>query len=379
MSGVLRAALVTPWDVNAPRAFSGMIHRAYVTLSELMDVTVLRTDDLKTSFPDRIGGRFGSRNGWPDPLWAPALTSLSHGRTLTKRLASVDVDVVVELFGSGLVTFLDSPVPLLCVSDATFRTTWELRGTPVRRRDFFRRETEFLERRSRIQSARCLVTSQWAAQSLINDYGIPSEKCIVSPFGPGIVPPTVQSGRSAPGSRPRILAVIRDWERKQGRVVLEAFRILRERGLDVELTIVGQSEPRESQEGSITWIGALETDQVAEIYQQHDVVVDLAKRNCASVVLSDATAWAIPVVATDVGAAREMVDHGQTGLLVALDDNTAESAARSIEAILEPESYERMSKACSDRARTTGRWDLWGQSVLAAAEDAIRERSAQRP
>jgi glycosyltransferase involved in cell wall biosynthesis len=355
-----------------------MIHQAFGALLERMDIEVLRSDDLKTSLPDRVAARFGSRGEWPDPLWAPAITSMLHGKELTRRLETMNVDVVVALFASRSVAYLGDRVPILSVSDSTFRKAWELRGTPVKASDLFRRETEFLERRSWRRSARCLITSRWAEQSLVNDYGIAEERCMVIPFGPGVVPPQPQPGRAAPGSRPRILAVIRDWERKQGRVVLEAFKLIREDGLDAELTVVGRSSPPEPHEGPITWLGELDSEQLAAVYREHDVVVDLAKANCASVVLSDATAWALPVVATDIGAAREMVDHGQTGLLVALDEDTAANAARGITTILAPQTYERTSQACSDRARTSGRWDLWGQSVLAAAEDAIRDRSGRR-
>jgi glycosyltransferase involved in cell wall biosynthesis len=68
----------------------------------------------------------------------------------------------------------------------------------------------------------------------------------------------------------------------------------------------------------------------------------------------EAMALGIPVVATDVGGTREIVEHGRTGLLVPAGDAAALAEA-VLQLLNDPESARRMAQA--GRARVEQEFD----------------------
>jgi glycosyltransferase involved in cell wall biosynthesis len=86
-----------------------------------------------------------------------------------------------------------------------------------------------------------------------------------------------------------------------------------------------------------------------------DVVVLTSDNEGTPVSLIEAAAAAVPVVATDVGGVRSVVDHGRTGMLVSPDD--AEALASHIRALLDnPEDARalgRNARRAASKAFTT--------------------------
>jgi glycosyltransferase involved in cell wall biosynthesis len=64
-----------------------------------------------------------------------------------------------------------------------------------------------------------------------------------------------------------------------------------------------------------------------ELYANADVFCLPTRGDCLPMVLSEAAAMALPVVATDVGAIREIVEPELNGLLVKVDDVDALAVA----------------------------------------------------
>jgi glycosyltransferase involved in cell wall biosynthesis len=94
------------------------------------------------------------------------------------------------------------------------------------------------------RSAKWIVTWQpWAMRSLVNDYGIPAEKCISIlpapnfPVYPGVRPlPEGSPGRG----RPFVIGFIgKDWRRKGLETIVKVARILKQMGWKVEIRAMG--------------------------------------------------------------------------------------------------------------------------------------------
>ena len=78
----------------------------------------------------------------------------------------------------------------------------------------------------------------------------------------------------------RVLAVIADWERKRGDDVVLAVEQARQ-SREIGLTIVGRTP-----EGLPPWVdtpGVVDRSVLAELYREHDVLLDLALANAAGV------------------------------------------------------------------------------------------------
>lgn len=123
------------------------------------------------------------------------------------------------------------------------------------------------------------------------------------------------------------------------RTLLRAHRLLRERGSAVELLIAGTPDPAnpaslsESEaaalngEPGIRWLGHVA--DIAGLWARAHIAVLPSRREGLPLSLLEAAACGRPLLATDVPGCREIVRHGETGLLVPWDDAPALAEAMS--------------------------------------------------
>lgn len=186
---------------------------------------------------------------------------------------------------------------------------------------------ESLKRRLNTRSlhaAGALVTwCDWARRSLIQDYGIPSERITVIPPGVNLSLWPQPAPRADTGPV-RLLFVGGDFERKGGRILREAFAGLSDR---CELHIVTK-EPVETAPNQFVYHDvAPNSELLRDLYATADIFVLPTIADCFPLVIQEAMAAGLPVVATDVGAIGEAVRSGETGLLVPVSDPRALRAA----------------------------------------------------
>ena len=108
-------------------------------------------------------------------------------------------------------------------------------------------------------------------------------------------------------------------------VLLDAFVRIAAQRPDWDLVIAGDGPLREelklrapsSVRNQIKWLGFLQFDDLATCYLCCDALVLPSEREPWALVINEAVAAGLPVVATEVsGAAVELVRHGVNGLLV---------------------------------------------------------------
>jgi glycosyltransferase involved in cell wall biosynthesis len=119
--------------------------------------------------------------------------------------------------------------------------------------------------------------------------------------------------------------------------LIRAQRLLRQRGSAVELLIAGTPDPanptsigeREAAgwnlEPGVTWLGHVEA--IHQVWARAHVAVLPSRREGLPLSLLEAAAFGRPMIATDVPGCREIVVHGETGLLVPSDDDNALAGA----------------------------------------------------
>lgn len=140
-----------------------------------------------------------------------------------------------------------------------------------------------------------------------------------------------QSSRRAPGDAWRILCVSRFEEVKGHAQLIEACRLLMQRGLAFECHLVGEGELREAiraqvaaagLEGRVSLYPACSQDGVLQHLSRADVFVlatvpaSDGKREGIPNVLKEAMACGLPVVASDMAGIPELVRNCECGLLV---------------------------------------------------------------
>jgi hypothetical protein len=170
-----------------------------------------------------------------------------------------------------------------------------------------------LNRRS-LHAAGALVTwCDWARQSLIADYGVDAARITVVPPGVNLDVWPRPSPRSSTGPA-RLLFVGADFARKGGEVLLHAFSESLQEMCEIYLVTKAAVEPRP---GIYVYRDvAPNSELLKRLYATADLFVLPTLADCFPLVIQEAMAAGLPVVATDVGAIREAVRDGETGLLV---------------------------------------------------------------
>lgn len=173
----------------------------------------------------------------------------------------------------------------------------------------------------------------------------------------------------------RVLNVAALSPRKGQRDLLAALADLRGRGHDVALTIVGGGAERDALEaevqrlglaGAVTFTGALAHAQVRERYAQADVFCLPSSAEGVPIVLMEAMACEVPVVATRINGIPELVRDRETGLLAA-PGRPAELAAALDELLADAELRARLARA--GREHVLARYELHGSA--AAVREAL--------
>ncbi len=200
------------------------------------------------------------------------------------------------------------------------------------------------------RAAALVAWSEWCADSLVRDYGVSRDKiAILHPGAPGAM-----FRIDRPHSEcevPIILFVGGDLTRKGGDLLLEAFRELRGRARLLLVT----PETVTPQEGVEVISGASPgSDALIDAYRRADIFCLPTRGDCTPLVLGEAMAASLPIVATRVGSNAETIDDGVDGLLIESDDVHGLIAA--LQTLLDDE-QRRVAMGKAARTKAADRFD----------------------
>jgi glycosyltransferase involved in cell wall biosynthesis len=188
--------------------------------------------------------------------------------------------------------------------------------------------------------------------------------------GRRFAPRAAAETRGAPSHSPRILCIGTLHEVKGQRHLIAAARLLAERDADFDLAFVGDGPDRPELEalaaavpapGRVTFLGQQTRDRIVELLADADLLVAPSvptasgKREGLPVVLIEAMASGVAVVASHLSGIPELVEDGVTGLTVAPGDE--EGLADAIRALL-GDPQRRAALAAAGRARVEAEFDL---------------------
>lgn len=213
------------------------------------------------------------------------------------------------------------------------------------------------------RAAGLIAMSEWFGRSLTSLSGVPPEKVhVVYPGSTATGQPSEPSAaRRLNGPRQRLLFVGRNFERKGGQETVAALAILR-RDVDprIQLTIAGpETWPMDGPipEG-VNFVGAIPPDQVAALYDQHDVFVLPSRFEAFGIVFVEALSYGLPCVGRDDFAMPEIIFPGVNGDLVTSE--SPEELATAIAALLV---NDEIFAATQRRSVETAKYFTWRRAA----------------
>jgi glycosyltransferase involved in cell wall biosynthesis len=209
------------------------------------------------------------------------------------------------------------------------------------------------QRQAYRQAVGCCVATDWAARSIVDDYGIDPAKVHVVGIGRNHTPPQADRDWSVP----RALFVGRDWEGKNGPAVLRAFARLRATHPEARLDVVGAHPPLSAP--GVTGHGVLalgDPDQhrrLEQLFAEATVFVMPSLAEAAGIAYIEAGAAGVPSIGTSAGGPASIIGDG--GLVVDPTDDDALVAAML--RLADPATAARMG----ERARRRSALFTWDQ------------------
>lgn len=186
-----------------------------------------------------------------------------------------------------------------------------------------------------------ITWSSWAGKGLVEEYEVPAEKITVIPPGVDIQAWSRPHSVDTRAGPVRILFVGANFERKGGRILLEAYRYLRRQFQEgssdvasppIELHMVTHDKI-EPEPGVFLYQSMEPNSQpLKDLFFQSDIFCLPTLGDCLPMVLSEAGAAALPMVSTRLAAIPEIVRDGETGFLV--EPNNLESLTVALQRLI---------------------------------------------
>lgn len=208
---------------------------------------------------------------------------------------------------------------------------------------------------------------QWIADDLIANTGLPAEKVHCVGGGVNVNQNLVDASRK---NGKRFLYIGKDFDRKNGSLVVEAFTKLNvEHGNEYELYIAGPREwpLRGEIPSNIHFLGLKTSDELVEFYNLCDVFVMPSIFEAYGLVFAEALVFGLPVIGRDAFAMRDFVQPGDNGYL--LKTNSAEDLARLMYSAISDE--EMRGRVISRREEYVARysWDAVARRIINVMRD----------
>ena len=161
--------------------------------------------------------------------------------------------------------------------------------------------------------------SDYLARDLVQNSGIPASKVHHVGGGCNIDPSRINTHRR---NGRRFLFSGKAWERKNGPLVVEAFRKLSAKYSDVELYIAGPQTlpPEAAGVDGVNFLGLLSYDDLLEYFNLCDFFVMPSRFEAYGIVFPEALCFGLPAIGKNVNAMPEFIQDGVNGRLINNDD-----------------------------------------------------------
>lgn len=229
--------------------------------------------------------------------------------------------------------------------------------------EYFRRHRMELELADGI-----LVASSYTRKNLI-DCGVKSEKIWVVPYGVDIGAFSTCNFEKPANSAVRIVFAGILSQHKGVMYLIEAFRQLNSK--NVELCLIGTNQLPDkltnSLPANVKLIGHQPHSQLIREFHNADIFVFPSIHDGAGMVILEAMAAGLPVIATTSSIAPDLIDDGQTGFIIPPFDT--EAIKKKIDLLVENSGLRRMlAQNASQKARDFS-WERYHDKLSVAVRE----------
>ncbi len=240
------------------------------------------------------------------------------------------------------------------------------------------------ERSTYHNATRIFTRSSHITASLIEQYGLKPENVQTVYAGLNAeFEPVFNTNNEKYGSK-IILFLANDWEIKGGPDLLAAFKLVRGVHPDAHLVIAGcnpaigytSASAAENAMMNITIIGKASQEQMIKLYEEASVFCLPTTLEPFGIVLMEALAHKLPIVATRVGIIPDIVTHGENGYLVGAH-SVDELASALIRLLNDPETCRQFGECSFRNLVERFNWQIVGMRLREGILSQLESRPGE--
>ena len=307
------------------------------------------------------------------------LLSNRLGRFFEQRLRESPCDILFAPVASVEIANIRTDVPVVYYSDLTWNQIVEYYPDYSCISSFGKAQGERIESSAILRSKAAVYPSEWAVDSACDHYGASRKTTQKASFGANLNdPPSRESALKHPlGDTVKLLLVGVDWHRKGGAIALECLVSLLEGGVDAELTILGCKPPAGVEHPKMTVIPFLskhdpeQRKQIAKLFLEANFMLLPTRADATPIVISEASAFGLPTLASDTGGLRGSITEGGNGFLFPIEARGSVYADKIIDLLALPGEYKKLVASSRAAFETTLNWDAWGCTMRGIFEKVL--------
>lgn len=345
----------SPYDISI---WSGTPYYVFHTLKQKHDVVWLGHGLIKGAlWHHKMLGRKNT--------FHPEDYSKEIGVILSEQISAGYFDAVITCT-YHFCAELHVDIPVVFFSDVTF----DLFKNFVKNREPHYHKLAFETEQKSLENVDSIIyASEWAKENAISHYNIPPNKIHVIEFGANLPQQEINTNINKSFDVCNLLFVGRNWNSKGGEIVLNTYKILKTRGLNCTLTIIGCTPPEKNNDTHIKVIPWLnknnkkDMDMYISILKRSHFMVLPTRFDAFGIVLCEASSFGIPSITTNICGVMQPIKNGINGVLLPLEAKPKDYADKICEIFCNQTLYNTMSKNAIQEYSKRLNWQVWEERV----------------
>jgi len=307
------------------------------------------------------------------------LLAKSYSKIISKQLEKQDYDIIFSHCETEI-SLIKTKLPIIFTTDGTIPALAEYYPYFSNLLKFSYEESLHIESLALNNSSLILYASEWVSKSAQQTYGIHPNKIRLINYGANLekIPEEVKVLERKPESKKcRLLFIGVDWRRKGGEIAFNTLLDLQRMGIDSELTVCGVTPPKKFRHKDLKVIPFLDKNKgedqkiLTELYLNSDIFLLPTRAECAGIVFCEASAFGLPIVATDTGGVSSYVHNGINGHLLPLEAKSDNYATVISQIYCDDSKYKSLVKSSRELYDQKLNWDVWGKSVRQSIYEVV--------
>lgn len=298
----------------------------------------------------------------------------NYAHQVYSKLSKLDSDIVFSP-GTIPIAYLECKQPIVFWTDCTFGGLLNFYPEFTNLSEQTIGNGNAMEKSALDRCKLAIYSSDWAAQTAINNYQLDPAKVRIVPFGANI-----ECDRnykdikiivdSRPSNKCKVLFLGVDWYRKGGNIAFEVVKELNKLGLDTELTVIGclpdLNEPLPSFVKSVGFISKSTQEgqnKINKFLAESHFLILPTIADCNPIVFCEANSFGVPCLTTNVGGITTLIKDDLNGKTFAKGSKIAEYCTYVYNLFSNYSRYKELALSSFNEYESRLNWSVSGQTV----------------